>query len=100
MATTATKEGSPSKRRAPSTSPKARAQPREAREAERRVRRPRRALSAGSALLLVGLAMVGVDSSSEGAVVTLIGLLILIYGIHSFGRLGPDEPATIERAST
>jgi hypothetical protein len=55
---------------------------------------------AGSALLLFGLAMVGIDTSEGGAVVTLIGLLVLIYGIHSFGRLGPDEPAIEERAST
>jgi hypothetical protein len=60
--------------------------------------RPRRALISGSALLLLGLAMVGVDSSEVGAGVTLIGLLILIYGIHSFGRLGPDEPRIPDRA--
>lgn len=59
---------------------------------EKETRGPRRALVSGSALLLVGLAMVGVDSSDVGAGVTLIGLLILLYGIHSFGRLGPDEP--------
>lgn len=95
------KEGSPSKRRAAVTSPKARAQPSQAREAERIARRPRRALVSGSVLALFGLSIVGVvDSSMEGAAVTLIGLLILIYGIHSFGRLGPDEPASIERGST
>ena len=60
--------------------------------------RPRKALVSGSALLLVGLAMVGVDSSDAGAVVTLLGLLLLIYGIHSFGRLGPDEPLLAARA--
>jgi hypothetical protein len=61
--------------------------------------RPRRALISGSALLLLGLAIVGVDSSEVGAGVTLIGLLILIYGIHSFGRLGPDEPQIPARAA-
>jgi hypothetical protein len=36
--------------------------------------------------------MVGVDSSDVGAIVTLLGLAIMIFGVHSFGRLGPDEP--------
>jgi hypothetical protein len=67
---------------------------------ERRARGPRRALLAGSSLLLVGLAMVGVDSSTEGAALTLLGILILIYGIHRFGRLGPDEAALRGRAGT
>jgi len=67
---------------------------------ERSARRSRRALTFGSALLLLGLAMVGVDSSNEGAVITLIGILIMIYGIHTFGRLGPDEPPALGRAGT
>jgi hypothetical protein len=54
-------------------------------------RGPRGALVAGSGLLILGLGMVGVGASSEGAVVALAGLLGTIYGIHSFGRLGPEE---------
>src|SRR6185436_6599147 len=54
---------------------------------EKEERGPRRALVSGSALLLLGLGMVGVDSSDVGAGVTLIGLVILLFGIHSFGRL-------------
>ena len=55
--------------------------------------RARRALLLGSGLLLFGLAMVGVDTTEVGAGLTLLGLVILIFGIHTFGRLGPDEPA-------
>jgi hypothetical protein len=56
-------------------------------------RAPRRALMAGGGLLVLGLAMVGVGSAEEGSAVALGGLLLTIYGIHSFGRLGPDEDA-------
>jgi hypothetical protein len=55
--------------------------------------RPRRALGAGAVTLCVGLAIVGVSESSLGAAVCLAGLLLTIYAIHSFGRLGFDaEP--------
>jgi len=46
----------------------------------------------GGAPLVIGLALVGVGSDA-GAAVALAGLLNTIYGIHTFGRLGPDEPA-------
>ena len=61
-----------------------------AKAAAKAEQRPRNALRAGGTLLLVGLAMVGIDASDAGTAVTLAGLLVLIYGIHTFGRLGPD----------
>jgi len=51
--------------------------------------RPRRALALGSTLLPAGLALVGIGPSDIGTGVTLAGLIVLIYGVHSFGRLGP-----------
>jgi hypothetical protein len=45
----------------------------------------------GGGLLLLGLALVGLGPSDAGMVVTLLALLMMIYGIHTFGRLGPDE---------
>ena len=54
--------------------------------------RPRRALLWGGGLLALGLAAVGVGQPDEGAVLALAGLLVTIYGIHCFGRLGPDDP--------
>jgi len=52
--------------------------------------RPRKALGAGGLLLLAGLAMVGIGPSDAGTAVALAGFASLIYGIHTFGRLGPD----------
>lgn len=52
---------------------------------------PRRALTWGGAALTLGLAIVGVGSPAEGGPIALAGLLITIYGIHRFGRLGPDD---------
>ena len=60
---------------------------------------PRRALFVASAALLVGLALVGLRPSDPsdttlidlGMVLTLLSLFLLIAGIHTYGRLGPDE---------
>jgi hypothetical protein len=57
-----------------------------------RERTARRAIGGGAALLVAGLAMVGVGPSEPGMVLTLVALLALTYGIHTFGRLGPEEP--------
>lgn len=53
-------------------------------------RRARGALGIGGVLLLCGLAMVGIGPSDMGMGVTLAGLVVTIFGIHTFGRLGPD----------
>lgn len=55
-------------------------------------RMARKALLVGSALLLVGVGLVGVGPSDAGGVLVVVALLATIYGVHSFGRLGPDEP--------
>lgn len=57
-----------------------------------RERAARRALGAGGLLAALGLALVGTGPSEAGTVLCVAGLLVLIYGIHTFGRLGP-EPA-------
>jgi len=51
--------------------------------------RPRKALAAGGTLLPLGLALVGIGPSELGMGITLLSLVVLIYGVHSFGRLGP-----------
>jgi hypothetical protein len=55
--------------------------------------RARRAIGGGAILLIAGLTMVGTGPSQIGTGMTLIALVALIYGIHTFGRLGPDEGA-------
>jgi hypothetical protein len=54
---------------------------------------PRRMLGAGALLLLAGIATVGVGPSEVGVGLTLLALLVLAFGIHTFGRLGPEEAA-------
>jgi len=49
---------------------------------------PRMALSVGAAALMIGLAMVGSGPSDIGRFVALGALITMIYGVHSFGRLG------------
>jgi hypothetical protein len=54
-------------------------------------RAPRQALLLGGGLLLAGLAIVGTGVGGMGAVVALVGLAAIIYGIHAFGRLGGED---------
>jgi hypothetical protein len=62
---------------------------------------PRQALVRGAGALILGLAIVGTGHPAEGGPVALAGLLLTIYGIHRFGRLGPDdlEPESPELAA-
>lgn len=67
------------------------AKPTRARPAVPRAMWPRRLLFAAGALLVVGLAIVGTGDSEFGRWITLGALLLAIYAIHTFGRLGPDQ---------
>lgn len=55
--------------------------------------RPRRVLFGAAGVLIVGLALVGHSESELGKWVTLGGMIGCIYGIHTFGRLGPEPRA-------
>lgn len=57
-----------------------------------RERTARKALVVGALLLLAGVGLVGVGPSDAGSVIVVVALLAMIYGVHSFGRLGPDAP--------
>jgi hypothetical protein len=52
-------------------------------------RTPRRMIGAGGTLLMVALAIVGTTESDVGAWLGLGALVLVIYGLHRFGRLGP-----------
>jgi len=56
-------------------------------EAETRVRR---ILLSGAVLLAAGLGVVGTRASEAGMVITLMGLVLCVYAVHTLGRLGPD----------
>ena len=65
----------------------------------RKARSPRRAIIFASSASLIGLALVGMRPPDPkdltvinvGMVVTLVSLIILIGGIHFYGRLGPQD---------
>ena len=54
--------------------------------------RPRRWLGVGAAGALTGLVLVGTGESDVGMVLTIAGAFLMIYAIHTFGRLGPATP--------
>lgn len=73
-------------------------------------RHPRRALAAGGTLLVLGLVLLGttphgvaMGPTDPGTWITLAALVVLIYGVHTFGRLGPpgeeDAPPAPSRSS-
>lgn len=58
---------------------------------------PRLWLQFGVFGLLTGIAMSAVDMAAVGAWVVVGSAVGLLFGIHRFGRLGPDRP-TARRA--
>jgi hypothetical protein len=59
----------------------------------------RSALLGSALVLVVGLLMVGVGRPTEGALAVVVGLGLTILSIHFYGRLGPDEAASEDRAA-
>lgn len=55
-------------------------------------------LTGGIACLALGIALVGVGADHEGAVLVLAGMALTIFGLHSFGRLGPLRPLDADDA--
>ena len=53
---------------------------------------PRLWLQFGVFGLLIGIAMSALDMAAVGAWVVAASAVGLLYGIHRFGRLGPDRP--------
>ncbi|MCA9631174.1 MAG: hypothetical protein KC766_26105 [Myxococcales bacterium] len=52
----------------------------------------RRVLAVGATLTLLGIALSVTASQALGAWLTVGALLVMLYGLHRLGRLGPDEP--------
>lgn len=53
---------------------------------------PRTLLALGATTVLVGIAAAFTSDPLIGGVVTVASLALLIFGLHRFGRSGPDEP--------
>jgi hypothetical protein len=51
-----------------------------------RIRRPKSLIAAGATVLTLGLAVAGTASARVGSWIVLAGWVVLIYGLHSFGR--------------
>jgi hypothetical protein len=50
-------------------------------------------LLGGTTFLPIGIALSAVGSSSIGSVVTIVALAILVAGLHTYGRAGPEGPS-------
>lgn len=50
----------------------------------------RKFLLVGATVLPAGIALAAIGQSVAGSMVTIIGLAVLIAGLHTFGRAGPD----------
>jgi hypothetical protein len=48
----------------------------------------------GGGLLILGIGLVGVGQSAVGAAPLLAGLFNIVYGIHTYGRLGPEDDSS------
>ena len=59
----------------------------------------RRLLVVAASLVVIGLGMVGTGSTEEGRVFALEGVGLLIWGVHNFGRLGPDDEIDARQSS-
>lgn len=51
----------------------------------------RRLVGLGATVALVGIALCASDMQDIGAWTTLLGLVVTIWGVHRFGRSGPDQ---------
>ncbi|HLV68256.1 MAG TPA: hypothetical protein VKY73_20710 [Polyangiaceae bacterium] len=61
----------------------------------RRVRDTRRLLAAAAAVTVAGIALVVQDDTGIGRWLVVLGMLALVFGLHRFGRLGPDQDGAL-----
>ncbi len=52
--------------------------------------RRERIAAAGATLLILGLGAVGIGDSPIGAAAGLAGMVVLMYAVHTYGRLGEE----------
>lgn len=49
-------------------------------------------LAVALSVTLIGIALCASDHEALGSWITIAGLVLMIYGLHRFGRTGPDDP--------
>lgn len=59
--------------------------------ASNQVRSSRTLLAAGLTAVVVGIALSVMDSAALGSWLTVGALVLVILGLHRFGRTGPDR---------
>lgn len=52
---------------------------------------PQRMIAGSALFLLLGLALIGIGNQEGGVGITLLSLVGMMFGIHTYGRLGPEE---------
>lgn len=55
---------------------------------------PQRMIAGSALFLLLGLALIGIGNQEGGVGITLLSLVGMMFGIHTYGRLGPEEEAS------
>lgn len=49
-----------------------------------------RFLMTGATLLVLGIAISAIGEAMFGSLLTIVGVALLVSGLHTFGRAGPD----------
>ena len=49
-------------------------------------------LAVGLSVTLIGIALSATENASLGSWLVIVGLIALVFGLHRFGRTGPDRP--------
>ena len=63
-------------------------------KADHSERRLREAIRLGATGALVGIALSAADAATLGGTLTVLCVLWLVWSLHRFGRLGPEDSAT------
>jgi hypothetical protein len=54
-----------------------------------------RFLLGGATLLVLGIALSATGEAMFGSLATIVGVALLISGLHTFGRAGPDAGTSV-----
>jgi hypothetical protein len=52
---------------------------------------PKRFILAGAVASIAGIALSAIGQASVGSIASVVGMALLIGGLHTFGRAGPER---------